>query len=357
MLGAFFVMKHFNTIRILFSVRKAFPHLLLAPSRRAQTQRQPPRAHDDDGLTLLLLSFLDSYCFFIIIMVQKEKRRFSLSGAFSETSKKCQGCDISLQRRADCLSVAFFLVSSGSNTQSTGNTTQWDMTAIQQKRSSDNNNDKPRRDLSSDDGESPRKPRMRSAMKAQAVASSAGTSRLNRILHQPSEYRVSYVPSKDNQDDEYQPNRFIQKETLKDVKNPNQVGRYVAKVVTPPIAVDSRSIGGTLAEMKKVELVQECLLCMPCKNFEMTGERISMAALEDPSGYGKHKRSLGYGATPGKGRDKLRYICLVRATNRPLLKEKSKKSSNAAAEQATHETASQEDEQERRSGCLRCHVW
>lgn len=273
-------------------------------------------------------------------MVQKEKRRFSLVGRSPKTPKNSK--DATSPSNEELTASQLHSSSSPPEaTQSTGNTTQWDMTAIQQKRSSDNN-DKPRRALS--DGESPRKPRMRSAMKAQAVASSAGTTRLNRILHQPSEYRVSYVPSDDNQDDEYEPNRFIQKETLKDVKNPNQVGRYVAKVVTPPIAVDSRSIGGTLA--KKVELVQECLLCMPCKNFEMTGERISPAALEDPSGYGKHKRSLGYGATPGKGRDKLRYICLVRATNRPLLKEKTKKSISAAIEQATHDTSSQQDEQD-----------
>ena len=129
-------------------------------------------------------------------MVQKEKRRFSLVGRSQKPPKNAK--DATSPSNEELTAAQLHSSSSPPEaTQSTGNTTQWDMTAIEQKRSSDNNNDKPRRPtLSSDDGESPRKPRMRSAMKAQAVASSAGTSRLNRILHQPSEYRVSYVPSK-----------------------------------------------------------------------------------------------------------------------------------------------------------------
>lgn len=217
-------------------------------------------------------------------------------------------------------------------------TKQWDMSTIQEKRSSNSG----RRSTGSSG-----KPRMRSAMKAQHVASSAGTSRLNRILHQPSEYRVSYVPGEEEEEDEYQPNRFQKQEILKDPKNPTQVGRYVAKVVTPPLKVDARSIGGTVAKRAKPTLIQECLLALPCKNFEFSGERISMAALLDPTSFGKHKRSLGYGlGSTGKGRDKLRYVCLMRATNRPLVKEKNKKSSmeTSGAVDTTNEEDASENE-------------
>jgi hypothetical protein len=162
----------------------------------------------------------------------------------------------------------------------------WDMSAIEERKSQ-------RSLLKFGD----RKPRVRSAMKAQHVATSAGTSRLNRILHQPSEYRVSYVPEGDeDKEDVYEPHRQKVKETLKDVNNAEQVGRYVAKVVMPPLKVDPRSIGGALVGTKKAEnLTQECLVSMQCKNFETTGERISAAALVDPAGYGKHRRSLGFG--------------------------------------------------------------
>ena len=212
---------------------------------------------------------------------------------------------------------------------------KWDMTAIEAQHSSS----------PATPATPVRKPRMRSAMKAQHVASSAGTSRLNRILHQPSEYRVSYVPKEGEEEaDEsrYQPLRTEQT-TLREPTNAEQVGRFVARVVTPPLKVDVRSIGGTL-EVAQDLVVQECLISVPCKNFEMTGERISVAALADPAGYGKHKRSLGYHGGTGKGRDKLRYVCLVRATNRPLLKEKSKKkSSGEPAVDATNEEEEPEE--------------
>lgn len=201
----------------------------------------------------------------------------------------------------------------------------WDMSAIEERKSQ-------RSLLKFGD----RKPRVRSAMKAQHVASSAGTSRLNRILHQPSEYRVSYVPEGDeDKEDVYEPHRHKVKETLKDVNNAEQVGRYVAKVVMPPLKVDPRSIGGALVGTKKAEnLTQECLVSMQCKNFETTGERISAAALVDPAGYGKHRRSLGFGGAAGKSRVKLKYLCVVRATNRPLLKEKNKKKNEKDSSEA-----------------------
>lgn len=259
-------------------------------------------------------------------MVQQGKRRFSLAGV-GRTPKPAKNAGSPSNEEL----TAAQLHSSSSPPEVTSGEKQWDMTTIQQKRSSDGRR-------STGNGSGNKKPRMRSAMKAQHVAASAGTSRLNRILHQPKEYQVSYVPTEGEEaDDVYQPNRHQRQEVLKDPKNPEQVGRYVAKVVTPSLNVDSRSIGGTIAAERMKQspsitgLVQECLLSLPCKNFEMTGERISLSALQDPAGYGKHKRSLGYGAVTGKSREKLRYVCLVRATNRPLLKDKSKKSSEPAA--------------------------
>ena len=165
-----------------------------------------------------------------------------------------------------------------------------------------------------------------SLVKAHNIASSAGASRLQRILNQPSEYRVSYVP--DLQADlekepefntRYKPkHKLQQKEEVKDAKNETEVSRYVGKVVVPQLKVDMRSIGGTL-KLPKRNMVQESLVCMRCRNFDITNEKeaIYQVALDAPDQYAKHKRSLGFGGGT-KSRSKLRYVALVRSTNRPL---------------------------------------
>lgn len=163
-----------------------------------------------------------------------------------------------------------------------------------------------------------------SIAKANNIAMSAGTSRLNRILDQPNKYRVSYVP--DAQGDlarepefnqRYKPKHKQVKEEIKDPDNEAEVGTYVAKVVVPELRVDSRSIGG-LTKNKK-NMVQEALVSMKCRNFELLAEKdaISQNALEHPEQYAKHKRSLGFGGGT-KIRHKIKYVLLVRSTNNPL---------------------------------------
>jgi hypothetical protein len=164
-----------------------------------------------------------------------------------------------------------------------------------------------------------------SLAKANNIAMSAGTSRLNRILDQPHKYRVSYVP--DTQADmerepefnrNYKPKHKQVKEEIKDPNNEAEVAKYVGKVVIPELKVDSRSIGG-LTKAKKT-MIQETLVSMKCRNFELMADKdaISQSALEQPEQYAKHKRSLGFGGGT-KIRNKIKYVFLVRSTNHPLI--------------------------------------
>ena len=170
-----------------------------------------------------------------------------------------------------------------------------------------------------------------SISKANNIAQSAGTSRLNRILDQPNKYRVSYVP--DLQGDKsrslefnqrYKPKHKQVKEEIKDPDNEADVGAYVAKVVVPELKVDVRSIGG-LVKTKR-NMTQEILLSMKCRNFDLMADKdaISQSALEHPDQYAKHKRSLGFGGGT-KIRHKIKYVFLVRSTNHPLLNNNDKK--------------------------------
>lgn len=150
-------------------------------------------------------------------------------------------------------------------------------------------------------------------VKINNILSSAGTHRLNRILrkthHDEEEFNLAGM------EDRSTPK--IQK--LSDPRNSDEVAKFVAKVVLPPLRVDERSIGGTIFEEYPENMQQETLLCFKCKSFELTGtDHISVTCLENPATYAKHKRSLGLFGKGTKGRNKVHYVILARSTNRPL---------------------------------------
>jgi hypothetical protein len=153
-----------------------------------------------------------------------------------------------------------------------------------------------------------------SALKANHILSSAGTHRLNRILrkthNEDEHFQVTGMEERNS-------NQKIQR--LNDPRNASEVSKFVAKAVLPPLKVDPRSIGGATVEEYPENMVQETLLCFKCKSFEQTGnDNISVTALENPTAYAKHKRSLGLFGKGSKGRNKIHYVILARSTNRPL---------------------------------------
>jgi hypothetical protein len=174
-------------------------------------------------------------------------------------------------------------------------------------------------------------------LKANNIAMSAGTSRLNRILDQPNKYRVSYVPDTQAENqrepeyiESYKPKHKQPKEEIKDPNNEAEVGRFAASIVVPELRVDPRSIGGT--SKNKKNMVQETLVSMKCHNFEIMSDRdaISQSALEHPDQYAKHKRSLGFGGGT-KIRNKIKYVFLMRSTNYPLVLQTKKKKSGTSS--------------------------
>ena len=165
-----------------------------------------------------------------------------------------------------------------------------------------------------------------SMIKYNNIASSEGTTRLNKILNQPTEYRVSYIPDLHNGNDRqrefnerYKPKSKEVKEEVKDPNNEAEVARYVSKVVVPELKVDTRSIGGSLKHKKN--MTQETLVCMKCNDFHLNSEKdaIQTTALEHPDQYAKHKRSLGFGSGRKQLSQALKYVVLVRSTNRILI--------------------------------------
>jgi hypothetical protein len=183
--------------------------------------------------------------------------------------------------------------------------------------------------------------RISSTIKAQKIEASAGTSRLNRILHDQA--------GEQQEDEMLMMNNVVASSSsrrgsgivaaIPPVAKPDDeahVGRYVAQYVVPPLAVDIKSIGGDVVAAAASrtsdkdrpampQLTQECLLSMRCKSFDLTknAEQVALGALQDPSMYAKHKRKLGlWGSATSKLKmsrhHKLRYVCLVRSTNRPL---------------------------------------
>jgi len=157
-----------------------------------------------------------------------------------------------------------------------------------------------------------------SMTKANHILTSKGTHRLNRILRKTN-----------NEDEDFGPHTLagmedgaqkIQK--LEDPRNQKEVADFVANVVLPPLRIDHRSIGGLLAIPGEYPegMMQESLLCIKCKSFELTGtDHISITCLENPTTYAKHKRSLGLFGKGSKGRNKVHYVILARSSNRPLL--------------------------------------
>lgn len=177
-----------------------------------------------------------------------------------------------------------------------------------------------------------------SVQKAHHIAQSAGTSRLNRILDQHKEERIGYIGQEgdDYLDSEhapeynqrYKPRPQQKKMEIHDATKEEDVALIVGKVVIPELKVDERSIGGTTAAAHKKKFsqadCQETLLAMRCRQFECTNHEtpISQSALEHPEAYAKHKRSFGVYSSAGgtkAARNKIKYVCFVRTTNRPPL--------------------------------------
>mmetsp|Transcript_24850 Transcript_24850/g.61123 ORF Transcript_24850/g.61123 Transcript_24850/m.61123 type:complete len:1313 (+) Transcript_24850:227-4165(+) len=153
-----------------------------------------------------------------------------------------------------------------------------------------------------------------SALKASHILSSAGTHRLNRILR------------KTNDDDEnfnavgLSDTNTKKVHKVSDPRNFGEVSEFVAKVVIPPLRVDTRSIGGSTFTEYPDNMTVETLLTFKCRSFEFTGDaHISVSCLQNPAGYAKHKRSLGMMGKGSKGRNKVHYVVFARSTNRPLI--------------------------------------
>lgn len=156
-----------------------------------------------------------------------------------------------------------------------------------------------------------------SMTKANHILSSAGTSRLNRILRKTNSDDEDFAVAAGMEERATSAQKI---EKLDDPRNPAEVSGFTARVVLPPLRVDQRSIGGTLFEEYPDNMLQETLLCVKCKSFELTGtDHISITCLENPATYAKHKRSLGLFGKGSKGRNKVHYVILARSTNRPLL--------------------------------------
>jgi len=153
--------------------------------------------------------------------------------------------------------------------------------------------------------------------KANHILTSKGTHRLNRILRKS---------NNDDEDFEFgsgMDENAPKLQKLEDPKNEKEVSDLCTNVVLPSLRIDHRSIGGSLVVPGEYpeNMLQESLLCVRCKSFELTGtDHISVTCLENPTTYAKHKRSLGLFGKGSKGRNKLHYVILARSSNRPLLR-------------------------------------
>jgi hypothetical protein len=160
--------------------------------------------------------------------------------------------------------------------------------------------------------------------KAGNIESSAGTTRLNRILQNSTDGSGSGGGGFKS---ELFGGPAIEKsvtEKVSDVTNMDEVATFCGKVVLPPLRVDNHSIGGHMLDGYPDSIIQETVFASTCQNFEFTGtDSIAMSALQYPNDYAKHKRSLGMFAVAKTGQRarKLRFILLARSTNRPLLPE------------------------------------
>ncbi|GKY99706.1 hypothetical protein MPSEU_000924600 [Mayamaea pseudoterrestris] len=234
-----------------------------------------------------------------------------------------------------------------------------------------------------------------SAVKAKLIEASAGTHRLQRILnktaaaantsgqhdaatssstamndaHHVSNNDAYLLDSRMQQQQQLATNHqnvkrnVLQQERILSVSNVDQVSRFIARIVLPPIRVDAYSKGGqflhanldastlgasmtaamnassnpaataqpTMAYHLIPNMQQECLLILPCHAFESTGaQTVNLASLQYPSDWAKHKRALSlFGGTTTsasmsvhgalKRKSKMKWVVLARSTNKPLM--------------------------------------
>ena len=176
------------------------------------------------------------------------------------------------------------------------------------------------------------------AAKANHIASSAGTQRLNRIMRNTatapdaaSSAGSALGAAARSNFGLGTPEPAVRRvERVSNPHNLSSVSKFVERIVCPPLKVDPRSIGGELDSYPERSMMQEAMLCFKLHSFETSGstETVHMASLERPAEYAKHKRGLGFfgvgGAGKGTNRNKLRYVLIVRSTNRPLMDERKK---------------------------------
>jgi Exocyst complex component Sec3 len=188
------------------------------------------------------------------------------------------------------------------------------------------------------------------AAKANHIASSAGTQRLNRIM------RNTAIPDAAAAGRNFLGTTETKVHRVERVSNPhnlNSVAKFVERIVCPPLKVDSRSIGGEHDIYPEHKMMQETLLCFKLHGFETSGstETVHMASLERPAEYAKHKRGLGFfgvgGAGKGTNRNKLRYVLIVRSTNAPLMQERKQEQAQNQSEALRKESLEAEENRNR----------
>jgi len=183
------------------------------------------------------------------------------------------------------------------------------------------------------------------------IEDSAGTNRLNRILSRHD--KGLFGEDDDDPNRNFLFNKLPQGmsslatqsvERIADPKNMEQVASFVSRAVIPPLKVDRHAMGGTQMDTYADALLQqETLLCFACQGFESTGDAVALTALQYPADYKDHRRSLGgmYGAGTGKGRHKLRYVMVVRSTNRPMVEAARATNKRQQQQQATQDDVSE----------------
>lgn len=182
------------------------------------------------------------------------------------------------------------------------------------------------------------------AAKANHIASSAGTQRLNRIMRNTAVPdtaagggggllggvgggMITAAAGARNFLGTPEP-KVRQVMRVSNPANLTSVAKFVERIVCPPLKVDPRSLGGEYELYPERTMMQETLLCFKLHAFETSGstETVHLASLERPAEYAKHKRGLGFfgvgGAGKGANRNKWRYAMIVRSTNRPLMNER-----------------------------------
>ena len=140
----------------------------------------------------------------------------------------------------------------------------------------------------------------------------------------------------------------VKKFRIQNAFDAEAVGDLVCRV-TPTCRIDPRSIGGSHLNKHSAKtttsnlfLANECLLSLRVSNFEWNHEK----AVKTSDELKKAKKML----LNQKARNKLRYICIVRSTNKPLLEHRDSSKNNKvfikgqlATEQNDDDNASNQD--------------